>query len=104
MSPALPITPGEIYRVQGAAFSADKITFSPKAIWRNAAGAILRTDTLATYTGRMSGWQSFALSLTAPANAVSLTIQLPVTKLNGSIWVDGFSVQAPAQIPAVSSP
>jgi hypothetical protein len=91
-SNSIAISAGRGYTIGGSVYSTDKISISPTAIWKDASGVTLRSDVLAAYTGWMGSWSSFSSVLTAPTGATTLIIQLPAISLNGTIWVDSFSV------------
>ena len=95
-SDSISIIAGRDYTITGSVYSSDSIHISPTAIWKDVAGSILRSDVLADYTWTPT-WSSFSRTRTAPAGAATLNIQLSAINLNGTIWVDGFSVMATAQ-------
>jgi hypothetical protein len=93
-SSGIAVAAGGRYTFGGAVYSVDTISMKPTVVWKNASGVTLRSDILATYTGRMAAWASFSNTLTAPAGAATMSIQLVAASLNGTIWVDAFSVAA----------
>jgi hypothetical protein len=93
-SNSIAITAGRGYTIGGSVYSTDKISISPTAIWKDAGGVVLRSDVLATYNAWMASWSSFSRVLTAPMGATTLIIQLSAVNLNGTLWVDSFSVAA----------
>jgi hypothetical protein len=53
----------------------------------------LSTSTIKTYTAATSGWNQATGSLTAPAGTTNAQVQIAVTSLNRTIYVDEFMLK-----------
>ncbi len=64
-------------------------TFQFNIVWRNASNTPIGTaQTVSTWSGPTNGWVKAAGSYTAPAGATRATINMVVTSLNATIYVD----------------
>jgi hypothetical protein len=72
--------------------SSDAFTFRLKVKWRNSSNSTLRTDTIATFTSHTSGaWVQKTANLTSPTGATNALVQLVVSNLSSTIYVDDMS-------------
>ena len=69
--------------------TSDSFTFKLVVIWRNANGAI-SAKTVKTYTGSTGGWNQAAAALVAPPGTTHAQMQMVVSSLNATIYVDEF--------------
>jgi hypothetical protein len=74
--------------------TADAFSFYVRVRWMTGT-TVIRTITVGTFTRATTGWQEVsAASLAAPAGATSARVMMAVNSLNGSIYVDDFSLTA----------
>jgi Domain of unknown function (DUF4082)/Bacterial Ig-like domain/Bacterial Ig domain len=73
--------------------TADAFTFTLRIRWRNAANAILRTDNIKSYVAATSGWDKASASLLAPIGTTNAQVQMVVSSLNATIYVDDFALR-----------
>jgi hypothetical protein len=71
----------------------DTFTFTLRIRWRNAANTILRTDNVRVYNGSTSGWNKATASLVAPTGTTNAQVQMVVSSLNATIYVDDFALR-----------
>lgn len=71
----------------------DKFTFTLRIQWRNASNTVLRTDTIRSYTASTNGWNKAAASLVAPTRTANAQVQMVVSSLNATIYVDDFALR-----------
>jgi hypothetical protein len=61
--------------------------------WLNASNKAIGTSLVKTYTATTSGWRQATGSLVAPAGTASAQIQMVVSSLSATIYVDDFIFQ-----------
>ncbi|GAB4174009.1 MAG: hypothetical protein Fur005_35880 [Roseiflexaceae bacterium] len=87
--------------------TADAFTIRFQLRWRNASNTVLRTDTAGSYTAATSGWTGFSANFTPPANTTNVIVQMTITSLNGTIYVDSMSLRpqtvSPTNTPTATS-
>jgi hypothetical protein len=67
----------------------DSFAFRLEVQWRDAANAPISTQTIKTYTDSTGGWNEAASnSLVAPTGATRAYVQMRVSSLNGTVYVD----------------
>ena len=71
----------------------DTFTFTIRIRWRNASNTILRTDNVKVYNTSTSGWDKATASLVAPAGTTNAQVQMVVSSLNATIYVDDFALR-----------
>jgi hypothetical protein len=72
--------------------SSDAFSFKLKVKWRNSSNTALRTDTIATFTSHTSGaWVQKTASLTSPTGTTNAQVQLVISNLSSTIYVDEMS-------------
>jgi hypothetical protein len=71
--------------------TSDAFTFSLRVVWRDAGGAIIKNQTLKTYTTATNGWDQVSVSQKpVPTGAATAEIRMVVSSLNATIYVDDF--------------
>lgn len=70
--------------------TSDAFTFKLQVRWRNASNGVISTSVVKTYTASTGGWNEAAASLTAPAGTTNAVVQMAVSNLNATIYVDKF--------------
>jgi hypothetical protein len=74
--------------------TSDTFTYRLRILWRSAAGATLRNDTVKTYTAATGGaWDHAMASLVAPVGTASAYVRMEVTSLNATIYADDFTLR-----------
>jgi PKD repeat protein len=89
------ITAGTPYTFSGwlnIPATSDKFTFKVQLKWRNASGKALSTSTILTRKVSTTGWLQVGGNATAPAGAASVRVTMTISSLNGTIYVDDFSL------------
>lgn len=90
------ITPGRTYTL-GAHVNipptSDSFAFELRVQWLNNNGAI-RTDSLGSISSATNGWASGTATLVAPAGATNAQVQMVVTSLNATIYIDNLAFNA----------
>lgn len=71
----------------------DPFTLTLRVRWRNASNTVLRTDTIKTYSASTSGWDKATISPTAPTGTTNAQVQMVVSSLNRTVYVDDFAVR-----------
>ncbi|MGB8647558.1 MAG: carbohydrate binding domain-containing protein, partial [Anaerolineae bacterium] len=69
----------------------DAFTFKLQVKWRNTAGTVLRTDTIATFTRSTSGWVQSTANLVAPTGTANAQVLMVASSLKATIYVDNFA-------------
>lgn len=73
--------------------TADAFTFSVTVTWQDAGNALIKTDTVKTYTGAtQSGWDGAQASFTAPTGATKAQVRMTAKGLAATIYVDDFAL------------
>lgn len=88
------LTAGTSYRFSGwvnIPATTDAFTIKLQVVWQNSSGGTISTSTVKTYSAETSGWNQATGTLVAPAGTVRATIQMVVSSLNATIYVDDFS-------------
>jgi hypothetical protein len=88
------LTAGETYNFSGwvnIPSTSDTFTFKIQVKWRNASNSAISTKVIKTYTTSTGGWNEATASLVAPAGTTNALVQMIVSSLNGTIYVDDFS-------------
>jgi hypothetical protein len=83
--------------------TSDAFTFTIRLRWLNASGSTITTLTAATFTAPTAGWQEVTANLQSPANATAAQVQMVVSSLKATIYVDDFSL-VPGQPPPPPPP
>jgi len=74
-----------------------------KVVWRNSVqNKNLNTQTIKSYTGSTSGWVEATANLTAPNGTDSAQVQMVLTGLKRTLYVDDFVLNL-VQVPTISS-
>jgi hypothetical protein len=97
------LAPGTTYTFSGYVnipATTDAYSFRLQMRWRNASNAVISTSTIKNYKDvhTNGAWQEVKVDLVAPPGTVNGVIQMLVTSLNGTIYVDNF-VFGPKQAP-----
>jgi hypothetical protein len=71
----------------------DTFTFTLRIRWRNAANTVLRTDSIKVYSAATGGWNKAAASLVSPTGTTNALVDMVVTSLNATIYVDDFALR-----------
>jgi hypothetical protein len=71
--------------------TSDAFTFALLVEWRDTKNRVITTNTLKTYTGPTSGWDHVSVVIGPPASATSANLQMVVSSLNATIYVDDFA-------------
>ncbi|MGH8610626.1 MAG: DUF4082 domain-containing protein [Gammaproteobacteria bacterium] len=72
----------------------DPFTLTLRVRWRNALNIVLRTDNIKTYSASTSGWdKATASSSLTPTGTTNAQVQMVVSSLNRTIYVDDFAVR-----------
>jgi hypothetical protein len=72
--------------------TSDRFTFKVSIRWLNNKGRAISTVTLKTYSASTSGWDQILANRTAPAKAVKAQVQMVVSSLKATIYVDDFNL------------
>jgi hypothetical protein len=68
----------------------DAFTFTLNVKWQNPSNQTISSSTIKTYTAATAGWSNAAATLVAPAGTTNAKVQMVVSSLNATIYVDGF--------------
>ena len=71
----------------------DAFTLTLRVRWRTVLQIVLRTDVIKAYTTSSAGWDKAALSLTAPILTTNAQVEMVVSSLNGTVYVDDFALR-----------
>ena len=88
------LTAGGTYNFSGQVnipATSDAFTFKIQVKWRNSSNNVISTSVVKTYTASTSGWNEATASLVAPIGTTNALVQMVVTNLNATIYVDKFS-------------
>ena len=97
-----PVSAGRTYTFSGWVNippTADSFRFRYRVQWLDAAGTGLGTQTVGDYTGPTSGWVQATGELVAPAGAARARVQMVVSGLSATIYVDDVSFGEPSSSP-----
>ncbi|MGH8490332.1 MAG: LamG-like jellyroll fold domain-containing protein [Gammaproteobacteria bacterium] len=73
--------------------TADAFTLTVRVRWRNASNAILRRDNVKVYTASTSKWDKALRNMVAPSGTSNAQVQMVVSSLNATIYVDDFALR-----------
>jgi hypothetical protein len=73
--------------------TADAFTLTVRVRWRNALNTILSTNNVKVYNASTNGWDKAFASLVSPTGTTNAQVQMLVTSLNASIYVDDFALR-----------
>ena len=73
--------------------TSDAFSLTLRIRWRNAANTILRTDTVKAYSASTAGWDKATASFVTPAGTTNAQVQMVVTSLNATLYVDDFALR-----------
>lgn len=83
--------------------TSDSFTFKIQVKWRNASNTVIGTPVIIQsypiQTSGLNGWSNALKSLVAPAGTTNAQIQMVVSSLNATIYVDRFRLINPASAP-----
>jgi uncharacterized repeat protein (TIGR01451 family) len=89
------LTTGKTYTFSGYVQIAPAVlgpfSVSLEVEWIDSGGNTISTDTIKTYTHRVNRWDLATKSLVAPTGAAKGQVQMVVSGLNGTIFVDDFA-------------
>ena len=71
----------------------DAFTLTLRVRWRTVLQIVLRTNVIKAYTTSSAGWDKAALSLTAPILTTNAQVEMVVSSLNGTVYVDDFALR-----------
>jgi PKD repeat protein len=103
------LTAGTTYAFSGWVYlpsTTDTFTFKLQVLWLKSSGSTIRTDTVKTYsnTSTKNIWDQATKSLVAPTGAVKARVQMVVSSLKTTIYVDDFSLQGGTPAPDTTPP
>ena len=87
------LTAGATYQFSGwlnILATSDVFTFKLQVIWKDASDITISTKIIKTYTTGTSSWNQAVAALVAPAGTTNARIQMLVSSLNATIYVDDF--------------
>ena len=61
--------------------------------WRNSLNKVISTTTVKNYSSSTSGWNQAIKTVTAPTGATNAVVNMQIKSLNGTIYVDDFSLK-----------
>ena len=70
----------------------DTFTFTLRIRWRNV-NTVVRTDNIKVYTAATGGWNKAAASLVSPTGTTNAMVDMVVSSLNATIYVDDFALR-----------
>ena len=73
--------------------TSDTFTFTLRIRWRNAGNTVQRTDSIKVYSAATGGWNKAAASLVSPTGTTNALVDMVVTSLNATIYVDDFALR-----------
>jgi hypothetical protein len=97
------LTAGSTYNFSGwvnVPATSDAFTFKLQVKWRNASNSAISTKVIKSYTSPTGGWNEATGSLVAPAGTTNALVQMVVSSLNGTIYIDNFSLGGSGSIPS----
>lgn len=62
--------------------------------WRNSSNAVISTTTIKNYSAQTSGWNQALKTVTAPPGTTNAVLNMQIKSLNGTIYVDDFSLKS----------
>jgi hypothetical protein len=71
----------------------DSFTVSIRVAWRSALNVVLRTDSVKSYSASTVGWNKALASLVSPTGTTNAQVQIVVSSLNATVYVDDFSLR-----------
>lgn len=73
----------------------DSFSIQLRVVWQTSGGSTVRIDTVGTYNASTGGaWQAFTGTLSRPSNAARAQVQMTITSLNATIYVDDFTFRS----------
>ncbi len=90
------LTAGNRYTVSGwvnIPSTSDNFMFTVQVRWRDASNKVLSTSVLQRYTQQTSGWNQSQQTLVAPVGTTNAALQMVVSSLNATLYVDDFVFQ-----------
>jgi hypothetical protein len=103
------VTAGTAYSFSGSVripSTSDAFTFKLQVRWRNASNSVISTKVIKTYTTHTSNaWNRATANqtLVAPTGTTNAQVQMVVSSLNGTIYVDHFVLNQGALVAAETS-
>lgn len=85
------LSAGKAYSVTGwvnIPQTSDTFTFKLQVRWKNANGSTISTKVIKTYSAGTAGWTQATASLVAPTGTTNTQVQLVVSSLNATIYID----------------
>lgn len=90
------IVAGTNYKFEGwvnIPSTSDGFTFKIQFTWKKSGGANISTKVVKTYSASTAGWNLASVTAVAPPQAAKANIQMKVSSLNASIYIDDFLFQ-----------
>ena len=93
----VPVSVGHLYGFTGwvnVPSTRSAFSMTPKIIWKDSSGTVLRTNAARTYTTATGDWDEFAVTAVAPTGAVTGEVTLAVSNLRASVAVNDLTFGA----------